>query len=381
MMRILFVSPEYPPNIVGGMGIYSYYIIKYLLQIKKDISIDVLTLSGSTAIGRNFESLPVNIISLKRFIPNQLSFIEFYIKAAFFIYKNRDRYDLIHENYNMPVSFGIPAIFTVHTTKLHEYKHYESLRGSFVESIMGKCYFKFLHYLEKIAFKKACAFIAPSVKTKEHLETFFGIKENIFIIRHGVDSGLFRPVDGILREKKYNVAFVGRHMPRKGFKYLFKALELLKDRNLKILFCGTSFKEIERYINKLKQSTGHRFYVRNSEDFYLMPSLYQDSDMLVLPSLYEPFGFAGLEAMACSTPVIISEVSGLRELMENKVNGIFVRPGNSKDLTAAISYLLDKPEERLRIGLSGREKAVKYFDWHNCAVKTYNLYSSILNSH
>lgn len=381
MMRILFVSPEFPPNIVGGMGIYSYYIIKYLLQIGKDVSIDVLTLSGNTAIGRNFESLPVKVINLKRFIPNQLSFIEFYIRAAFFIYKNRNKYDLIHENYNMPVSFGIPVIFTVHTTKLHEYKYYESLRGSLIESIMGKCYFKFSHYLEKIAFKKARAFIVPSMQVRKHLEAFFGIKENIFIIRHGVDSGLFKSEEGVSREKKYNITFVGRHMPRKGFKCLFKALELLKKKDLKILFCGTSFKEIAPHINKLKQNTGHRFYVKDSENFYSMPSVYLDSDMLALPSLYEPFGFAGLEAMACSTPVIISEVSGLSELMEDNISGIFVRPGNSEDLAAAISYLLHQPEQRFRIGLSGREKAVKYFDWHSCAVKTYNLYNSILNNH
>ena len=139
----------------------------------------------------------------------------------------------------------------------------------------------FFHYWEKLAFKRAAAFIVPSNAMKEHLGSCFGIKDKISVIAHGVDSDLFNPEKKTFEKKGYNVTFVGRLVSRKGLITLFKALELLKARDLKIAFCGGNAKEIDAHISKLRQKTRHTFYLIGPISYCLMPTLYLDSDMVV----------------------------------------------------------------------------------------------------
>jgi len=380
-MRVLFVSPEFAPNIIGGVGIYLYYIIKYLLKLNKDISIEVLTFSGKTEIGKDFEELPIKVIRLKKCFPYQLRILEFYIKTSFFIFKNKNRYDLIHDNYNAAISWGIPVIHTVHSTRLQEFWYSESISNNRLLSLRGKIHFFFLHCLEVIAFKKAYGFIVPSKELKEHLGSNFNIKKNIFIVRHGVDSDLFKPKDELLKQRKYNIAFFGRLVSRKGLKYLFRALELLENKTLKILFCAANIDWILFYIEKLKQNPRHKFYLKNSTSYLSMPSLYLESDIVVLPSLYESFSLTAVEAMACATPVVITKVGGLQEIIENRIGAIFVQPKDSEELARNISYLLDNPEERTKIGLAGREKVIREFNWLRSAIETYNVYDVLLEKY
>ena len=379
MKRVLFISPEFSPNIQGGIGIYSYYVVKYLLQVSNEISIDVLCISGKTAIGKNFEELPVKVIKLRRFLPYRLRILEFYIKALFFIYKNRNKYDLLHDNYNLARSLNTPVVYSIHSTMLQEARYYESLNNSYTDTLINKCYYIFLHILESINFKKAAAFIVPSNEIKEHLNNHSRIKKNIFIIQHAVDTDLFTPSDLSLNKKKYNITFIGRHIPRKGLRYFFEALDLLKNRELAIALCGPQLKDAIRHVDKLKGTSRHSFYLKDGVDYFAMPSIYLQSEMVVAPSLYEPFGLVALEAMACATPIVASRVGGFKEILQDQVGGIFVQPNDCEDLAKKISYLLDNAEERIKIGLAGRERVKKEFNWQRCAAQTYKVYTLVLN--
>ncbi|MDD5195976.1 MAG: glycosyltransferase family 4 protein [Candidatus Omnitrophica bacterium] len=379
-MRILFVCPEFAPNITGGPGIYLYYIIKYLLQLDERISIEVLTLSGKTEIGKDFQRLPVRIIKLKRLLPYKLRIPEFYIKANLFIYKNQDKYDLIHDNYNAVVVGKAPIVHMIHSTMLQELWCSEASGGNPVVSIfmffIRKIYFFSLHCLEIVAFRKACAFIAPSKEVKEHLKSYFNITKDIFVIRYGLDADLFKPGAGL--SKKYNILFAGRIVTRKGLKYLFRALELLRDTPLKVLFCGFGIDSISGFINELRKNTKHEIYLKNSISYLFMPDLYAQSDIVVLPSLYESFSLTAAEAMACGTPVIISNVGGPAEVFENGKGVIFAKARDPEDLARRISYLLNNPEERTRIGLAGREKVTRELSWFWSAAQTYGVYGVLL---
>ena len=382
-MRILFVSPEYPPNIKGGVGIYLYHLSLHLNKLSKPISAEVLTFSGETEIGKGLKQLPFKVIKLRRILPYKLRIIEFYIRANFFLCKRKNvkNYDFIHDNYNMVVLGKAPVIHTVHSTMLQEYWCSEPLAdGSFVARAMSfieKAYFLSLHLIEKIAFKRAHGFIVPSEELKEHLKTYFNVQKNIFVVKHGVDTSLFRPGADLSTQRKYNIAFVGRLAPRKGVKYLFKALELLETRPLRILFCNADVDAIFPYIQKLRINPRHQFHFKDSANYLLMPSLYRDSDMVVLPSIYESFSLTAVEALATATPIVMAGAGGPRRMFKDGSGAIFVPPRNPESLAQNISYLLDHARERINIGIAGRKMVLREFGWTQSAQATYDVYARL----
>ena len=108
-----------------------------------------------------------------------------------------------------------------------------------------------------------------------------------------------------------------------------------------------------------------------------LPALYSASECLIIPSLYEGFGLPILEAMACGTPVITSNVSSLPEVAGNA--GILVDPYNIEEITDAINILLSESAKRAQLIKAGYDQA-KQFNWEKSATQLKSIYDRLLRS-
>jgi glycosyltransferase involved in cell wall biosynthesis len=108
-----------------------------------------------------------------------------------------------------------------------------------------------------------------------------------------------------------------------------------------------------------------------------MPSLYNVSDLVVLPSIYEPFGKVLVEAMACGKPVVATQTSGIPEVVLNNETGILVPPRRPTFLAQAIIKILSDKKTSEKMGLKGRQRAIRLFTWQKVAERVHQAYKEV----
>ena len=101
-------------------------------------------------------------------------------------------------------------------------------------------------------------------------------------------------------------------------------------------------------------------------------------NIAVFPSLEESFGVSVIEASACEKPVVVSDVGGLPEVVEDNVTGFVIPKKNVDLLTDRIEKLLLDSELRIKLGQNGREKVKREFEWEICVDKMIGIYKKRL---
>lgn len=225
--------------------------------------------------------------------------------------------------------------------------------------------------------------------------------EKIEIIPPGVDLNLFHPIP--LAEAKafvetpndhHTVLFVGRIDPIKGIDVWFHAMALviqehpsLRGKLCVCLIGGDVDEEMSRdtelaRLQALKHELGIddivTFLGKRSQES--LPYYYSAADIVVMPSRYESFGMAALEAMACGTPVVASDVGGLSFVVCDGETGYLVPEGDPRALADTLGHLLCEPELRERLGKRGIEVAHEYA-WTRVADQIENVYREITQTH
>jgi starch synthase len=108
--------------------------------------------------------------------------------------------------------------------------------------------------------------------------------------------------------------------------------------------------------------------------------------VFVCPSMYEPLGIVNLEAMACGTAVVASDVGGIPEVVAHGTSGLLVHYDEQtpqtyqRGLASAINSLIDDPERARSMGQAGCERAEREFAWRSAAEQTVKVYRSVLAS-
>ncbi|MEK6540050.1 MAG: glycosyltransferase family 4 protein [Deltaproteobacteria bacterium] len=229
-------------------------------------------------------------------------------------------------------------------------------------------------YLEKrlLKSKRLKFVVANSRRGKDEIIKHYGLPEEKFcVIYNGINIGAFADSDGdklraVYREKlniknETALLFVGSGFERKGLKFLIEAAGILKregHNNLKIVVVGKG--RIKKY-----QTIADRCGI--GEDIKFMGPVkdinayYSASDIFVLPSIYEPFSNACLEAMASGLPVVTSRINGASEIIAHGKNGMIVDdPANPKEIAERIKPLLAGRENMLAMGRAARVTAGNY---------------------
>lgn len=221
--------------------------------------------------------------------------------------------------------------------------------------------------------------------------------DRIVIIPPGVDTDMFHPIPNA-RAREWigsyddkTVLFVGRIDPVKGLDTWFRAMKLVLDQDstlrqrMCVCLIGGDLdddldpdSELAR-LQTLKQELGIGEIVTflGGRAQASLPFYYSASDAVVMPSRYESFGLAALEAMACGTPVVASDVGGLSYLVRDGETGFLVPEGNAERFAEKISLLLHDTALRNKMGKRGIQEAQEY-SWANIGERIIELYEDVL---
>ncbi|MFX1536584.1 MAG: glycosyltransferase family 4 protein [Promethearchaeota archaeon] len=282
-------------------------------------------------------------------------------------FRNRlKKYDIIHfhgGDLTFPLfSYTIkkPKLFHSHGLSLDFYKRY---------------------FLSRLILKNiADLYISISRKMQTKLMDIGIPKNKIRLLHNGIDTKTFHPS----KEKKDNlVLFVGRITYAKGLHVLLESLRYLKNQ-IHLVIIGPSAWDVEYFRKILVQIENenkkgiHKITYLGAQEQTNIIKWYQHASVFVLPSFTEAFAVVNLEALACRTPVIATNVGGVPEVIQHGKNGILIPPNNVIKLAEAIHYLLDNEDIRARFGREGRKFVVENFSYSLIGKKLCRIYEEML---
>jgi glycosyltransferase involved in cell wall biosynthesis len=212
--------------------------------------------------------------------------------------------------------------------------------------------------------------------------------EKIFVTPLAAED-IYKPINrsyckNIIKDKYHIdnnfILYVGGYSPRKNIIGIMEAFSLLNKnlkKDLKIVITGRKGLSYERYRDRAIQ-LGISDYVIFTDFIPLedLPLFYNASEFLIYPSFYEGFGLPPLEAMACGTPVIASNVTSVPEVCKN--SAILVNPNDVDELSYSIERVLTDSFLKLTMIERGLNTSNKY-SWKNTALDTIKAYKNIIN--
>ena len=247
---------------------------------------------------------------------------------------------------------------------------------------------RFVRALEALTAHDANHVIANSRFVAEQVRRHLGLApERITAIPGGLDPHLLdlaRPEllpafrRSLGEDDDVLALYVGRLDPEKGLETLGEAFPRALERfpRLRLLVAGSGKCEARLREQLAPHAARVRFlgYVRGEALSYL----YRAVDLVLVPSLYEPFGLVALEAMLAGRPVVAAASGGLREIVRSEKDGLLVPPGDAPALADAIVRLAEDPELRARLGERAGEEAVREHAWSEIATRTVDVYRRVL---
>lgn len=249
-----------------------------------------------------------------------------------------------------------------------------------------------LHTEAKIA-RRCDLLIASTSKEKLFATWSYGVDpDRIRVVPCGIDTELFSPGDRdqARRELGLNVpgtllAFVGRLDPIKGLEVLLKAVHILRQNNtgnagVSLMVVGGEATPGEAgRLAGLAEQMGIADLVTftGPVPHHQLPLYYRAADIAVMPSLYESFGMALLEAMACGAPVVATKVDGPSNFLRHGVTGLLVPPGDPLALAEALSQLIGDKHMRRQLA-SNALATVVHYRWEAVAQAILSAYADAL---
>lgn len=250
--------------------------------------------------------------------------------------------------------------------------------------------------VEKQILEQADCIVANSPQEKDHLRTLVSDQGYIEIIPLGTNVECFHPISKLkartqleLNPTEQIVLYVGRFDPRKGIETMVRACAQSRARrtgNLRLVIVGGSCpdridgperKRIEQIVQEVGLTERTLFAGRIDHEFLLF--YYACADICVIPSHYEPFGLVAIEAMACGTPVVASEVGGLKHTVVHEQTGLLVPPQNTKAFAEAVDQILANEMWAKCLGINASERVRNHFSLQKTVGQLNSLYQKLLN--
>jgi D-inositol-3-phosphate glycosyltransferase len=214
--------------------------------------------------------------------------------------------------------------------------------------------------------------IAANAVERDHLRWYYGAgRDRITVIPCGVDTELFAPMDPASARAELGlpdgrlILYVGRLTPIKGLETLLESVALLVPRPTLLIIGGDQDEPFNAHVAHLRTLVASRALEPSVKFLGAQPQerlrrYYAASDVTVMPSYYESFGMVALEAMACGSPVIASNVGGLTTTVREGVTGFLVPEGDPAALTERIATVLGDDDLRWRLGREAVRSAAQY---------------------
>ena len=286
--------------------------------------------------------------------------------------------DIFHEpHYTLPTGLKGRSVVTIHDLiHLKMPQFFSPAQRIYARAVIGH------------AVRHAGAVIVDSQKTKDDiLETFKAQEQDVEVIHLGIRPIFRKLEDRTIVErflsaaelKRPYVLYVGNVKPHKNIRTLLSAFAQVRTKrdDLELVFVGGSCKE-DRSLSEQAQRLGIIGAVRDLHhvsDEELVCA-YNGAEVLVLPSLYEGFGYSALEAMACGTPTVVSTGGSLPEVVG--IASLIVDPSRPEELAEALLSVVRDPEMKRDLIAKGRIN-VQRFSWRATAGKTLEVYEKVLS--
>ena len=223
------------------------------------------------------------------------------------------------------------------------------------------------------------------------LDSFYGIpRERIEILTPGVDRTLFTP-DSLDSARKATglgdypiLLFVGRIQALKGLDVAIEALAASRSRTARLVVVGgisghEGSQTLEDLMARIERhALKNRVIFIDPQPHHLLPTYYRAADVCLVPSRSESFGLVALEAAACGTPVVASDVGGLRDNVIDGVTGLLVHERDHQSFAAAVDKLLDQPETRRAMGHQGVQRAALH-SWGTSASGAIEVFDRLVS--
>lgn len=383
-MNICFLSQEYPPEThVGGIGTYTYNMASALSRLGHTIHVITSTKNSNKTVHDN--GVWVHRIKKCEPIPLELARLIYSYLVSKKISKIDCHFDIVHssEYANEAFWFSLNKKYPLVTRLATPFFLADELNG---KMFFGPRYF-FNLMEKKQTLNSDGIFSSTNALAKKVTEKWNIDPSLVEVIPNSIDLSRVRqlgknmPSPSILKDKDFLVYF-GRLEKRKGVSVLARSLpEVFKHfPSLYMVFVGSDAKyqgiSMSQHIKeKAGKYSDRLFFYGNQPQEKLFP-IVNSAKIVILPSLWEAFGFVCVEAMALGRPVIASSGSGFEEIIKDNISGFLVEPGNSGFLSKKIITVL-KDEDKLHRISEGAIKRAEDFEVSKIAHKLLTYYNKI----
>lgn len=387
-MRILMLSWEYPPRIVGGISRVVHGLAQKLGARDCDVHVITCWEMGSKDFERD-ENVSVHRLHSYDVTPNNFVDWVLHLNFAMVEYATRlinetGNFDIIHAHdwivafaaRVLKHAYSIPLVSTIHAT--------EHGRNWGIHNDTQR----YINNVEWWLAFESWKLIVNSEYMKNEVESVFKIPGNkINIIPNGVDLDKF---DGYAKDIAFRrkfaednekiVFFVGRLVNEKGVHVLIdaapKVLHYFNDAKFVIAGKGPQLDHLKEKAHAM--GVAHKVYFTGYISDEALLKLYKCADVAVFPSLYEPFGIVALEGMVANVPVVVSETGGLGGIVEHGVDGMKSYTGNANSLADSILEILHNPSKAEQMKKRALEKVHTIYNWDVVTEQTLKVYKEII---
>ena len=384
-MKILLLSWEYPPVVIGGLGRHVHHLATELVMAGHDV---VVLSRRPTATDPHSHPTTDVVDEGVRVIaaaedPHDFTFGtdmmawtlamgHAMIRAGLGLADWRP--DVVHAHdwlvahpaVALAQFFDVPLVSTIHATEAGRHSGWVS--GTVSRQV---------HALESWLVRESDSLITCSASMRDEISTLFGPElAEISVIRNGIDTDgwPFAPRRG--HSGPAELLYFGRLEYEKGVHDAIAALPRIRRTHpgttLTIAGDGTQLDFLRQQARRHRVSKATNFVGR--VDHSQLLDLLHRADAAVLPSHYEPFGIVALEAAAAGAPLVSSNAGGLGEAVVDGVTGVSCPPGDVGALAAAVRSVLDSPVAAQRRAEAARERLTSEFAWQTVAAETAQVY-------
>jgi alpha-maltose-1-phosphate synthase len=385
-MRVAMMTREYPPEVYGGAGVH---VTELVAQLRRLCAVDVHCM-GAPRPGAfvyppdpRFQGANAALATLSSdlVMANAAS-------AATVVHSHTWYTGLA--GHLAALLYDIPHVLTAHSL--------EPLRPWKAEQLGGG--YRVSTWVEHTAVLAADAVIAVSNGTREDMLRVYPALDPslVHVIRNGIDTDVWYPAGPVrtgsalaqlgVDPNRPIVAFVGRITRQKGVPHLLAAAHHFSP-NVQLVLCAGApdtpeiADEVRTAVAGLARSRTGVFWTREMLPIEKLREILSAATVFVCPSVYEPLGIVNLEAMACATAVVASDVGGIPEVVADGITGSLVHydgddpAGYQTGLAKAVNELVADPARAERYGRAGRQRCIEEFSWAHVAEQTLDIYRKV----
>lgn len=391
-IRVMMLSWEYPPRIVGGISPHVYELSREL--VKQDVEVHVVTKATPAAPDEETEESGVHVhrVHLDRTPDNFIHEIQLLndsterrVRNLLEYWRPGGRPTVFHAHdwlsldaaRELKYEYQLPIVATIHAME-------EGRNGGIWNDLQ-----RYIHEQEYWLTYEAWRVIVCSEYMKGEVMNSFNVPaDKVDVIYNGIDADKFRfawpesergayRAQFALPDEKI-VIYVGRFVREKGIQVLLDAASVVLSQEPKAKFVIVGgghrgrFEDFMRWYGLSDKVCFTGFMANRS-----LHQLYRVADVAVFPSLYEPFGIVALEGMAAGIPVVASDAGGLQEVVLHDKTGTSSYANNPESLAWAILKVLKDPERARKLSANAETRLYTDFDWAGLAKRTAGVYRRV----